>query len=133
MLRRRKRRKPKLEPIPWKYYNPNPLQRDGSDCAVRALAGAMDVSWDNAYAHLVEAGAEIKDVPHNNAVIYTVLHEEGFRCIPVTGGKTIRDLHITKPAVLEMDGHTAYYDGEMINDTSDQTDTPILAYWVYGG
>lgn len=36
----------------FKYYNANPLGRHVSDCSVRAISLAKEVSWDEAYEEL---------------------------------------------------------------------------------
>ena len=38
----------------FKYYNANPLGRNVSDCAVRAISLATNRSWDETYCELSE-------------------------------------------------------------------------------
>ena len=33
----------------FKEYNPNPVSRRVGDCAVRAVAKALDIDWETAY------------------------------------------------------------------------------------
>lgn len=33
----------------WDKYNPNPVGRSVGDCAIRAVAKALDVTWETAY------------------------------------------------------------------------------------
>ena len=40
----------------WVEYNPNPVSRRVKDCAVRAIAKALDVSWESAFAMLTAMG-----------------------------------------------------------------------------
>lgn len=37
-------------------YNPNPVGRRVGDCAVRAVAKALDIDWETAYAKIVKNG-----------------------------------------------------------------------------
>ena len=39
------------------YFNPNKLARSIGDCAVRAVAKALNTDWDEAYAKMVVTGA----------------------------------------------------------------------------
>ena len=46
----------------WVYYNPSPAGRNVGDCAVRAVAKALDTDWETAYALIASAGFAIHDV-----------------------------------------------------------------------
>lgn len=35
----------------WKPYNPNPVGRSVGDCAVRAIAKALDVTWEKGQSY----------------------------------------------------------------------------------
>lgn len=62
----------------WIYYNPNPTERSVEDCAVRAVAKALNVSWERAYVLIVKAGYNMGDMPHSNSVWGSVLRQHGF-------------------------------------------------------
>ena len=62
----------------WIQYNPNPTERNVEDCAVRAVAKALDTDWENAYALIVANGYQMGDMPHSNAVWGSVLRQNGF-------------------------------------------------------
>lgn len=62
----------------WKQYNPNPAGRAVGDCAVRALAKALDTDWETAYAKIAAAGFNIGDMPSSNSVWGAVLRQNGF-------------------------------------------------------
>lgn len=61
-------------------YNPNPLksQRAG-DCAVRAVAKALETDWEKAYTLLASAGFNMGELMNSNIVITAVLREKGFK------------------------------------------------------
>lgn len=42
-------------------YNPNPVGRRVGDCAVRAVAKALDIDWETAYAKIVKNGFLMAD------------------------------------------------------------------------
>lgn len=70
----------------WIKYNPNPTGRNVEDCAVRAVAKALGVDWETAYALIVKNGYDMGDMPHSNSVWGAVLRQNGFyrKSIPDT-------------------------------------------------
>lgn len=62
----------------WQYYNPSPTGRNVGDCAVRAVAKALDVDWETAYAKIAQNGYLMGDMPSSNSVWGAVLREHGF-------------------------------------------------------
>ena len=63
----------------WRKYNPNPAGRSVGDCAVRAVAAALGVDWETAYAMITENGFQMGDMPSSNSVWGSVLRQHGFR------------------------------------------------------
>ena len=59
-------------------YNPNPQGRRVGDCSIRAVAKALDVDWDTAYAMIAKAGFEMADMPSSDGVWGSVLRKHGF-------------------------------------------------------
>lgn len=70
----------------WIEYNPNPTGRRVEDCAVRAVAKALGIDWEQAYALITSAGYSMGDMPHSNSVWGAVLRQHGFyrKAIPDT-------------------------------------------------
>ena len=63
----------------YQYYNPNPTGRSSAgDCAVRAVAKALDVDWEKAYAMIAVNGFRMGDVISSNSVWGSVLRMHGF-------------------------------------------------------
>ena len=62
----------------WRKYNPNPVGRSVGDCAVRAVAAALDVDWETAYAMIARNGYLMGDMPSSNTVWGAVLRQNGF-------------------------------------------------------
>lgn len=70
----------------WVEYNPNPTGRHVGDCAVRAIAKALDIDWEEAYALISANGYAMGDMPSSNSVWGAVLRQHGFyrKSIPNT-------------------------------------------------
>ena len=68
-------------------FNPNPTGRNNvDDCAVRAIAKALDIDWETAYAMLAANGYAMGDMMHANSVWGALLRRNGFyrQAIPNT-------------------------------------------------
>lgn len=63
----------------WTEYNPNPVGRRVGDCAVRAIAKALDISWEKAYVLLALNGFLMGDMPNSNSVWGALLRQNGFK------------------------------------------------------
>ena len=63
----------------WKYYNPNPKEKNTGDCAVRALSKAMNVSWEKAKLLLDGYSMDMAEVETSDLVWGRILTEHGFR------------------------------------------------------
>ena len=62
----------------WKENNPNPTGRRVEDCSIRAIAKALGIDWEHAYALVTSAGYVMGDMPHSNSVWGAVLRQNGF-------------------------------------------------------
>lgn len=62
----------------WKEYNNNPTGRRTGDCAVRAVAKALDTDWETAYARLAMSGFAMGDMPNEASVVAATLRKNGF-------------------------------------------------------
>lgn len=62
----------------WQKWNENPAGRAVGDCAVRAVALALDVDWETAYALIAMNGYLMGDMPSSNGVWGSVLRQHGF-------------------------------------------------------
>lgn len=70
----------------WVQFNPNPVGRNVEDCSVRAIAKALGVDWETAYAMIANNGFNMGDMPHSNSVWGALLRQHGFykKVIPDT-------------------------------------------------
>lgn len=62
----------------WMQFNPNPTGRSVEDCAVRAIAKALDIDWESAYVLIAVNGYAMGDMPHGDSVWGAVLRQNGF-------------------------------------------------------
>lgn len=118
------------------YYNPNPTGRSVGDCAVRAVAKALNVDWETAYSSLAVNGYLMGDMPSSNSVWGAVLRQHGFkrRNIPDTCPDcyTAEDFAVEHPKgvyVLGFGNHTAVIkDGNLFDSWDSRRELPQY-YW----
>ena len=122
----------------WHYYNPNPVKANGGvgDCSVRAIAKALDLTWEQAYVRLALNGFLMGDVISSDLVWGSVLRQEGFvrEVIPntcpdcYTVDEFCRD-HPQGVYVLKSNGHVATVeDGILYDSWNSKMNVPIY-YW----
>lgn len=117
-------------------YNPNPISRRVGDCAVRALAKALDLTWEQAYVLLVTNGFSMGDMPSSDTVWGATLRQHGFyrEVIPdecpdcYTAGEFCHD-HPSGTFVLAFGGHVATVQDGNLYDTWDSTILVPQYYW----
>lgn len=122
----------------WQQYNPNPVRSDGNvgDCSVRAVAKALDITWEQAYAKLTLNGFLMGDVISSDLVWGSVLREAGFKreVIPNTCPEcyTVADFCEDHPAgtyVLKSNNHVAtVVDGVLYDSWNSKMNVPIY-FW----
>ena len=122
----------------WIQYNPNPVQTGAGDCAVRAIAKALDLTWERAYARLVSNGFLMGDMPSSDLVWGSVLRQEGFRreMIPNTCPDcfTAADFCREHPEpggvyVLKSNGHVCTAVSGDIYDSWNSENNVVIYYW----
>jgi len=62
----------------WIETNPNPLDKRVGDCAIRAIAIAEDLSWDEAFDDLTEYAKILKNLQNANEVWGAYLKDRGY-------------------------------------------------------
>lgn len=120
----------------WIEYNPNPAQPRAGDCAVRAIAKALNLDWESAYAKIAINGFLMGDVISSNAVWGSVLRQNGFvrEIIPntcpdcYTLGEFAQD-HPKGTFVVALPSHVAcVVDGDVYDSWNSLGLTPLY-YW----
>lgn len=120
----------------WIKYNPNPTGRLVGDCAVRAVAIALNVDWETAYIKIVTNGFAMGDMPSSDSVWGSVLRQHGFyrAAIPDTCSDcyTAEDFCRDFPRgtyVLGFGGHVATVIDGNIYDSWDSSKEIPQYYW----
>lgn len=122
--------------VRWSWYNPSPSGRNVGDCAVRAVAKALDTDWETAYAMIAYNGFEMNDLPSSNSVWGSVLKQHGFyrSAIPTTCPDcyTAEDFANDHPHgiyVLGFGNHVATVKDGIIYDSWDSSKEIPVYYW----
>lgn len=117
-------------------FNPNPRAAKVGDCAVRAIAKALGISWYQAYAELVSEGLDQCDLPSANNVWGAVLRRHGFRraAIPAecpdcyTVGDFIREYPEGTYVVALKNHVVTVCDGKLYDTWNSMDENPIY-FW----
>lgn len=120
----------------WVQFNPNPWGRRVGDCAIRAVAAALGVTWEVAYALVATQGYALGDMPSSDAVWGAVLRRYGFEreAIPNTCPDcyTAEDFTEDNPKgtyVLAFGGHVATVrDGKLMDSWDSSNEIPQYFY-----
>lgn len=121
----------------WIEFNPSPTGRRVGDCAVRAVAKALDVDWEKSYMMLVSNGFGMGDMPSSDSVWGSVLRQHGFyrESIPNTCPDcyTARDFCKDNPKgtfVLGFGGHVAtVVDGDLYDSWDSSDEIPVYVWY----
>lgn len=62
----------------WKFYNPNPKEKNTGDCAVRAVSKALGIDWNKAKVLLDVYSMDEAEVETSDLVWGRILAENGF-------------------------------------------------------
>ena len=124
----------------WRENNPNPTGRRVGDCAVRAVAAALDVDWETAYDLISDAGYNMGDMPSSDSVWGAVLRMHGFyrTAIPMscpdcyTAADFARD-HPRGVYVLGFGGHVATIKDGLLYDAWDSSNEIPQFVWYLKG
>lgn len=121
----------------WVRYNPNPTGRSVGDCAVRAVAKALNIDWETAYRLISDNGYAMGDMPSSDSVWGAVLRQNGFyrqsmpnRCPDCyTAADFARD-NPTGTFVLGFGGHVAtVVDGVLYDSWDSSREIPQFVWY----
>ena len=120
----------------WVEWNENPAGRATGDCAVRAVALALGVDWETAYALIALNGFLMGDVLSSNSVWGSVLRQHGFsrQAIPSTCPDcySIGDFADDNPRgvyVVGTGNHVCTIKDGVVWDAWDSRNEPAIFYW----
>ena len=118
-------------------YNPNPCGRKVGDCAVRAVAKALDTDWETAFLMLAKNGFAMGDMPSSDSVWGSVLRQNGFirAALPDTCPECYNVIdfcrdHPEGTFVLGFGGHTACVkDGNLVDSWNSEMEIPQFMWF----
>lgn len=121
----------------WIEYNPNPTGRNVEDCAVRAVAMALDVDWETAFSKIAMAAFSMGDMPHSNSVWGAVLRQNGFyrtslpdTCPDCYTAEDFAKDHPEGVYVLGFGGHVAtMVDGDLYDSFNSLQEIPQFVWY----
>lgn len=117
-------------------FNPNPCGRKVGDCAVRAIAKALDTSWEGAFLTLSLNALQMCDMPSSDGVIASVLRQNGFTRKALSN--TCPDCYDTEEFCREFPtgtyvvffgGHVACIQDGNLYDAWDSSRELVQYYW----
>jgi len=123
----------------YQYWNPNPIRNDhAGDCAVRAVAKALDLTWEEAYVKLALNGFLMGEIMNADLVSGSVLREAGFNreVIPNTCPNcyTVKDFCEEHPQgvfVLKSNNHLAtVVDGTLFDSWDSSMNVPEYFWYL---
>ena len=124
----------------WEEYNPNPVGRSVGDCAVRAVAKALDTDWETAYIMLVANGFAMGDVMNADSVWGATLRQHGFyregipnTCPDCYTAQDFINEHPDGTFVLGFGGHTATAKDGILYDSFDSLNETPQFFWYKKG
>lgn len=121
----------------WVKYNPNPTGRSVGDCAVRAVAKALNTDWETAYTMISENGYAMGDMPSSDSVWGAVLRQNGFYRMSIPNNcpdcYTAADFCRDNPIgtfVLGFGGHVAtVVDGNLFDNWDSSMEVPVYVWF----
>ena len=122
-------------------YNPNPNGRRVGDCAIRAVAKALNIDWEGAYSIITANGFLMGDMPSTNSVWGAALRQRGFyrEAIPDTCPDcyTVADFAKDHPEgtyVLGTGGHVVTLkDGDWYDSWDSKDEIPQYVWYRKDG
>ena len=117
-------------------YNPNPAGRKVGDCAVRAVAKALGIDWETAFAKIAAAAFAMGDMPSSDSVWGAVLRKNDFyrEALPSTCPDcyTAEEFCADNPTgtyVLAFGGHVATVQNGVLYDSWDSSKEIPVYVW----
>lgn len=119
------------------HYNPNPIRLNTRDCAIRAVAKALDISWEDSFALIAANAYAMGNMMDTDYVWGSVLREHGFtrEIVPNTCPdcytlSMFAEDHPEGVYVVGTGGHVATIEDGNIYDAWDSSDEVAVYYWT---
>lgn len=120
----------------YQFYEPNPVRTGAIDCTTRALAKALNISWEEAYVLKSVNGLQMGNEGVADEVWGSVLRQHGFRreIIPNTCPDcyTVADFCRDNPEgvfVVKSENHVAAVVDGILYDSYDSSQNVPIYYW----
>ena len=121
----------------WIEYEPNPVRTGAIDCSTRALAKALNVSWERAYVMKCLNGFLMGDEGVSDDVWGSVLRQHGFRryMVPNTCPDcyTVEEFAKDHPVgtyVVKTQDHVATIQEGNVFDSWNSLHRTVIYYWT---
>lgn len=120
----------------WIEFNPNPTGRRVGDCSIRAVAKALGIDWETAFAMISANAFAMGDMPSSDSVWGSVLRQNGFyrkaienTCPDCYTAKDFAADHPKGVFVLGFGGHVAtIIDGNLYDSWNSENEIPVY-FW----
>lgn len=121
----------------YEYFNPNPAGRRVGDCAVRAVAKALNTDWETAYSLIAKNGFYMCDMPSSDSVWGAVLRQHEFNkhivpnmCPDCYTAMEFVDDHNKGIYVIGFGGHVATAINGVLYDSWNSSNEIPIYYWT---
>jgi len=121
----------------WELYEPNPVRTGAIDCSTRALAKALDISWERAYVMKSLNGFLMGNESVADEVWGSVLRQHGFRreIVPNTCPDcyTVEDFCNDHPEgvyVVKSEDHVATVKDGVLFDSWPSQGKTVIYFWT---
>jgi hypothetical protein len=121
----------------YEYFNPNPAGRRVGDCAVRAVAKALNIDWETSYSLIAKNGFYMCDMPSSDSVWGAVLRQHGFNkhivpnmCPDCYTAMEFVDDHNKGIYVIGFGGHVATSINGVLYDSWNSSNEIPIYYWT---
>ena len=120
----------------WIEYNPNPYGNRTDDCAVRAIAKALDMTWEEAFLVLCIRALDVAKMPSTDSVWGDVLRHNGFvresvpdACVDYYTAEDFCNEFFKGTYVLGFGGHVATVENGNLYDAWDSSHESPQFFW----
>lgn len=126
----------------YEYTNVNPKDKFGGDCVIRAIADALDQSWETTVRELTELGIKKGFLCNDNHLYPKYLESKGFRAMSEPRDVNNRKLSV-KDFLIQREGypmrtivanvgshHVTCIKGGKVHDIWNSSNETMHKYWV---
>ena len=123
----------------WIMFEPNPVRTGAIDCSTRALAKALDISWEQAYVLKSVNGFQMGNEGVSDEVWGSVLRQNGYKrylvpdsCPDCYTVEQFCEDHPEGTFVVKSQDHVATVVDGNLYDSWDSSQKTVIYYWTKG-